>query len=73
MIDISRILKITNKYEDEIIANRRKIHENPELAFKEYETSALVKSELTKYGIEIQEGTHGTGVIGFRTCIFRYL
>lgn len=64
MIDISRILEITNKYEDEIIANRRKIHENPELAFEEYETSIFVKSELAKYGIEIQEGTRGTGVIG---------
>ena len=64
MIDIARILELTDKYEDQVIANRRKIHENPELAFEEYETSAFVKSELKNYGIEIQEGTPGTGVVG---------
>lgn len=64
MVDISKILELSNKYETEIIANRRRIHENPELSFKEYETSAFVKSELKKYGIKFQENIAGTGVVG---------
>lgn len=64
MVDISKILELSNKYEDEIIGNRRKIHENPELSFEEYETSALVREELEKYGIKLQESIAETGVVG---------
>lgn len=32
-------------------AVRRKIHENPELAFEEFETSRLIREELTKMEI----------------------
>lgn len=64
MVNISKILELSNKYESEIIKNRRKIHSNPELAFKEYQTSALVKEELIKYGIQVQGNISGTGVVG---------
>ncbi|MDR1732505.1 MAG: amidohydrolase [Synergistaceae bacterium] len=43
---------------------RRKIHENPELAFEEYETTKLIERELNKYGIETRPNGDKTGVIG---------
>lgn len=42
----------------------RHLHMNPELSFKEYETTEFIKSELTKLGIEIQELGLETGCVG---------
>ncbi len=47
------------------VALRRQIHANPELAFEEYITSALVKSELAAAGIDFQDNIAKTGVVGF--------
>ena len=38
--------------ESEFIGIRRKIHENPELSFKEFETTKLIKAYLDDLGIE---------------------
>ena len=43
---------------------RRTIHANPELSSKEYETSALVKKELSEAGIPYKDFDDYTGVIG---------
>lgn len=45
-------------------AVRRTIHQNPELAFNEFQTSALVQKELASFGITVQTGFAGTGVVG---------
>ncbi len=47
----------------EVIANRRHLHANPELSFHEYETSAFVKKQLTELGIPFTELAN-TGVVG---------
>ncbi|XVE60315.1 hypothetical protein DITRI_Ditri05aG0118800 [Diplodiscus trichospermus] len=41
---------------------RRKIHENPELAFEEYETSKLVRAELDRMEIEHRYPLAKTGI-----------
>ncbi|KAE9588087.1 hypothetical protein Lal_00002703 [Lupinus albus] len=50
---------------DWMVDIRRKIHENPELGYEEFETSKLIRSELTKLGIPYKYPVAVTGVIGF--------
>ncbi len=52
-------IDLARKYEDYIIAQRRYLHENPEITGKEYETVKKIASELDLMGIpyvEIEEG-----------------
>lgn len=46
-----------------VIADRRHLHEHPELAFQEYETAKFVAARLESLGLEdIRTGVGGTGV-----------
>lgn len=45
------IKKIASEIKDEVIAIRRALHKNPELSFKEYDTSAFIKATLDEIGI----------------------
>jgi amidohydrolase len=48
-----------------VIADRRHFHENPELAFEEFETAKFVADRLQQLGLEdIKTGVGGTGVTG---------
>ncbi|KAD3067408.1 hypothetical protein E3N88_35288 [Mikania micrantha] len=44
---------------------RRKIHENPELGYQEFETSKISIEELNKLGILYKHPVAVTGVVGF--------
>src|SRR5258706_16133445 len=47
---------------DKLVKIRRELHQNPELGFKEFKTSALVQKNL--YALDIPfENVAGTGVI----------
>ena len=54
-----------NDLVDYMIRIRRKIHENPELGYEEFETSQLIRTELDKMGISYKHPFAVTGVVGF--------
>lgn len=43
---------------------RRDIHAHPELAFEEFRTADIVAEKLGEWGIEVDRGLGGTGVVG---------
>ena len=43
---MDRIIELAEKYADEMIENRRKIHKNPELGGQETDTSDFITAEL---------------------------
>ncbi|MEG0803701.1 MAG: M20 family metallopeptidase [Pygmaiobacter sp.] len=57
------ILELANEYNAEAIALRRNLHRNPELSGQEFETTALIRTELEKYGICILKTNLTTGLI----------
>ncbi|XWS18912.1 hypothetical protein CRYUN_Cryun32bG0085500 [Craigia yunnanensis] len=50
---------------DWMVGIRRKIHENPELGYEEFETNKLIRQELDKMGIPYKYPVSVTGVVGF--------
>ena len=60
----SQILQKSIDIKDYIISIKRQIHKNPELEMQEFATTALVKSELKKMGVEIVPLDTDVGVVG---------
>ena len=50
---INKIKKLADNIFDDIVEIRRHIHKNPELSFKEHETSNYIKSVLTNNQISL--------------------
>ena len=50
--------------EDEMIALRRSIHAQPELAYEEFATGDLVAGRLQEWGYTVHRGLGRTGVVG---------
>ncbi|MGH7912449.1 MAG: M20 metallopeptidase family protein [Candidatus Dormibacteraceae bacterium] len=61
---MTELLDAANRIAPQVVADRRAIHRNPELAFQEKATAALVASRLCDLGIPHREGVGGTGVVG---------
>src|SRR5687768_4234794 len=57
-----RVQKLANELHASAISNRRHLHANPELSFKEYKTSAFVKERLDQLEIPWTPMA-GTGVV----------
>lgn len=51
-------------FHDEMTAWRRDIHAHPETAFEEHRTADYVANKLQEFGIAIDRGLAGTGVVG---------
>ncbi|HEX8997771.1 MAG TPA: amidohydrolase [Ktedonobacterales bacterium] len=49
---------------DQLVADRRHFHQNPELGFQEHDTAAYVAERLRSLGVETQTGVAQTGVVG---------
>lgn len=59
-----KITQLSQKYSREIIELRRAIHKNPELSFKEFETTKLVANKLKSLKIDSVKRPSETGVVG---------
>ncbi len=59
-----KLLEPFLQWQDEIKSVRRDIHAHPELAYQEMRTSELVVKLLTQWGIPVEQGLGGTGVVG---------
>ncbi|XP_027161598.1 IAA-amino acid hydrolase ILR1-like 5 [Coffea eugenioides] len=59
----NQVLESAKMHKDWLVSVRRKIHENPELKFEEYNTSALIRSELDKLGIFYEYPFAQTGLV----------
>lgn len=56
-----KIKSLAKAYKEEVIANRRHLHTNPELSFQEYNTAKFVKEKLQEIGITNIESKADTG------------
>jgi amidohydrolase len=60
-----QIIELSNLIYPEMVANRRYLHQYPELSFEEYNTSRFICSKLDEYGIEYQNNIVKTGVVAY--------
>lgn len=58
------IKQLVEQFLPEVLDLRRTMHENPELSFKEFQTTDLIYETLKHTDIQLQKCTGGTGVIG---------
>ncbi|OYD45531.1 N-acyl-L-amino acid amidohydrolase [Sphingobacterium cellulitidis] len=61
-ISKQKIQELAQSYFQDTVNNRRFLHQNPELSFEEYNTSAFIKQVLTDLGIPF-ESMANTGVV----------
>lgn len=58
------VKELMQTYEEKLIEIRRDLHRNPELSFKEFRTTKLIKDMLREMDIEVLELGNETGVVG---------
>lgn len=58
-----RIAGVAERLTPELVALRKQLHQHPELAFEEHETSKAVSAFLTKLGIPFRAGIGKTGIV----------
>lgn len=63
MITKDKIQALSGNIFEQVVGYRQHLHANPELSFKEYQTSAFIKGILTDWGIPFTEMAD-TGIVG---------
>ncbi len=63
MVIKEKIQTLAAQVFDEVVAYRQHLHANPELSFKEFETSKFIKDKLERWGIPFSSMAD-TGVVG---------
>ncbi|SDL97656.1 M20 metallopeptidase family protein [Pedobacter antarcticus] len=66
MINKDQVQTLAAQIYDDVVANRRHLHANPELSFQEYETSKFIQARLQELGIPFTVMAD-TGVVGLIT------
>ncbi len=61
---IDQIKNISTEIFEDLVAVRRHLHQNPELSFQEYNTSAFICSKLKELNIPFKNGFVKTGIVG---------
>jgi hippurate hydrolase len=64
MLMSMKIIKELEDLQGEMQEWRRDIHAHPEIAFEEHRTAQIVADKLESFGIEVETGIAGTGVVG---------
>ncbi|WP_293787623.1 M20 family metallopeptidase [uncultured Pedobacter sp.] len=59
----NKVQELAAQIFNDVVSYRQHIHANPELSFKEFETSLFIKDKLKKWGIEYTDCAN-TGVVG---------
>jgi amidohydrolase len=54
-----RVLKEVDRWQEALIRMADAIHANPEIAFKEFESAALLSGTLEEHGFEVERGVAG--------------
>lgn len=62
-VDLSRIRPTIQALQPALVDLRRRLHQRPELGFREYLTSELVAQNLHEWGIEHETGIAKTGIV----------
>ncbi len=58
-----KIKVLSAQFTANTVANRRYLHTNPELSFREFKTAKFIANELRAIGLTPQEGVANTGVV----------
>lgn len=65
MVTVPRLVEDVDEILPGVIADRRHLHEHPELGFQEFETAKFIHERLQALGVEdIRTGINGTGITG---------
>jgi amidohydrolase len=62
-VDISRIRPAIQALQPQLVEWRRRLHQHPELGFKEQLTARFIAQKLQEWGIEHQTGIAKTGIV----------
>lgn len=57
------VLDISPSDKEELIANRRWLHQNPELKFQEHKSSNFIAEKLSSFGYKVETNIAQTGVV----------
>jgi len=58
-----QIIELAEKHFGLMVELRRHLHKNPELSFKEFETSKFIKTNLSEWGISYTDNWVETGIV----------
>ena len=59
-----QLVKALVSAHEELASWRQHLHQNPEIAYEEKDTSDFVAAKLESFGVEVHRGFGGTGLVG---------